>query len=148
MAPEKANARLARALGNRRRRGLLTLVAARLRRELPDEARRLLPIVGEFPPIGGKIGGLARLGLQPFANSGTGKASRREAFHRSRIAGAGGHCGTPDITQNATYPPPEHPFGTSRHAALPKYFVRFARTRASGGSERSGNANSRPVSFS
>src|SRR5262245_65046332 len=106
MAPEKANARLARALGNRRRRGLLTLVAARLRRELPDEARRLMPIVGEFPPIGGKIGGLARLGLQPFANSGGGKASRREAFHRSRIAGAGGHCGTPDITQTPPTLPP------------------------------------------
>src|SRR5262245_6832886 len=106
MAPEKAHARLARALGNGRRGGLLALVAARLRRELPDEARGLLPIVGELPPIGGKIGGLARLGLQPFANASAGKASRREAFHRSRIAGAGGHCGTPDIPQTPSTLPP------------------------------------------
>src|SRR5262245_20241790 len=116
MAPEKALARLARALSNDRRRGLLALVAAGLRRELPYEARRLLPIVGEFPSIGGKIGGLARLGLQPFANPGAGKTRRRQTLHRSRIAGARAHGGTPDITQT---PPTLLPNTGSARAVMP-----------------------------
>jgi hypothetical protein len=40
--------------------------------------------------------------------------------------------------------------GTSNpphQAARSKYFLKFARTRASGGTARSGRANSRPVSF-
>src|SRR5262249_28656028 len=35
-----------------------------------------------------------------------------------------------------------------RQAALSKYLRRFARTRVSGATERSGSANSRPVTFS
>src|SRR5258706_369300 len=37
---------------------------------------------------------------------------------------------------------------TSLYAAFSKYLRRFARTRVSGGTERSGSANSRPVTFS
>src|SRR5262249_18960459 len=106
VAPEKAHARLARALGNDRRRGLLALIAARLRRKLPEEPRRLLPIVGEFPPIGGKVGGLARFGLQPLANPPARKTRRRPPVPRSRIAGARAHRGTPDITQTPPTLPP------------------------------------------
>src|SRR5262249_58657326 len=68
VAPEKAHARLARTLGNDRRRGLLALIAARLRRELPEEPRRLLPIAGEFPPIGGEKRGLPPVALPPPAH--------------------------------------------------------------------------------
>src|SRR5262249_47382998 len=37
---------------------------------------------------------------------------------------------------------------TFRRGAFSKYFFRVARTRASGATERSGSANSRPVTFS
>ena len=78
---------------------LLALIAARLVRQPPEQARRLLPVGREFPAVGGKIRGLARFRLQPVADIVGGQARRREAFHGRCIGLACDHHGAPTLLE-------------------------------------------------
>ena len=99
VAAKKPHTGIARPLLNRARGGMLARIAARLGRQPPQEPRRFLPIGREFSAVGGKIGGLARLRLQPLADVAGGQARRREAFHGACVGLAYGHDGAPTVPE-------------------------------------------------